>query len=159
MRVDDKPHRLVGDFQVFERPLNLLGQWGKLVVDDHDPVFSDRSGNISALAFKHVDVAGNLGHLDLDFRKILVLSFDGRSERQQHTQHQSHFRGPQRILIHCSSSSRRIVPPRLSNSSGTGSVFWLGAARLFRYLQVTDRLIPRNSQTAFGTVLVELLFE
>src|SRR5215469_18691181 len=28
-----------------------------------------------------------------------------------------------------------------------------------RYLQATDRLIPRNSQTAFGTVLVELLFE
>src|SRR6516225_3498546 len=33
------------------------------------------------------------------------------------------------------------------------------SARPFRYLQATDRLIPRNSQTAFGTVLVELLFE
>src|SRR6516162_7521166 len=142
MRVDDKPHRLVGDSQVFERPLNLLGQWGKLVVDDHDPVFSDRSGNISALPFKHIDVAGDLGHLDLDFRKILVLSFDGCSEREQQSQHRIRFRGPQGMFIHWYSSLRRIVTPRHANSSGTGSVFWLGTAPPFKYLQATDRLIP-----------------
>src|SRR5579863_450551 len=71
VRVDDEPHRPVGD--AFQRGLNLFGQWGVLVVDKHDAVIADAGADVSAHAFKHVDVAGDFTDFDFDFTEVLVL--------------------------------------------------------------------------------------
>ena len=49
VRVDDEPHRLVGD--ALQRGLNLVGQRGVLIVDDHDAVVADRRADVSSRAF------------------------------------------------------------------------------------------------------------
>ena len=72
VRVDDEAHRLVGD--ALQRGLNLVRQRRVLVVDDHDAVLADGRADVAARALQHVDVAGDLGDLDLHFAEVLVLS-------------------------------------------------------------------------------------
>src|SRR5205807_1621728 len=64
VRVDDETHRLCRDPQIFERRLNFLRKRGVLVVHNRDAVFADRRGNISARAFQHVNVSGNIYMLE-----------------------------------------------------------------------------------------------
>ena len=71
--VDDEAHRLVGRANALERGGDLVGQRSVLVIDDDDAIFADRGGDVAARAFQHVDVAGNLGDLDLDLAEVLVL--------------------------------------------------------------------------------------
>ncbi len=71
VRVDDEPHRLVGD--AFQRRLNFLGERGVLIVDNHNSIVPDRCANVPSRAFQHVNVAGHLGDLHLDFAEILLL--------------------------------------------------------------------------------------
>jgi hypothetical protein len=56
VRVDHKTYLLVGNAQIFQRSLNLLGEGRVLIVDDHDAVFPNGSRNVSSRALKHVDV-------------------------------------------------------------------------------------------------------
>ena len=71
MRVDDEPHRLVGD--ALQRRLNLVGQRCVLIIDNHDAVFADGRADVSSRAFQHVNASGHLRDLDLDLAEILVL--------------------------------------------------------------------------------------
>ncbi len=74
MSVDDEAHGLVGD--AFQRYLNLFGQGGVLVVDDHDAIIANGCTNVSASTFQHIDVAGHSRDLHLYFADVLVLSGD-----------------------------------------------------------------------------------
>src|SRR5208283_2879146 len=61
----------------------------KLVVHNHDSVFPHGGRNISAFALQHVNVPGNLRHLDLHLGKIGALLRqrclpNGHHSRQQH---------------------------------------------------------------------------
>jgi len=44
-----------------------------LIVHDDDAIFADRSGDVSSLAFQHVDVAGNLRRFDLNLGPVRLL--------------------------------------------------------------------------------------
>ena len=65
MRVDEIFDRFVRDR--FDGGLDLVVQRRVLAVHHDDAVFPYRHGDISALAFEHVDVVAEVGGLDLDF--------------------------------------------------------------------------------------------
>jgi hypothetical protein len=72
MRVDDKPHRLVGD--AFERGPNFLRQRSVLVVDHHDSVIAYQCADVARVCgFQHVDVASHFGDLHLNFAEVHIL--------------------------------------------------------------------------------------
>ena len=81
--IDHEADRLVGDAQVLERGLNFFRQGSELIVDDNDSVFANRGGDVAALAFEHIDVAGNFSDLDLDLGPIgsLLLANDAAAEK------------------------------------------------------------------------------
>jgi len=81
--VDDEADRLVGDFEIFERGLDFFGEGSEFVVDDDDAVFADGCGDVAALAFEHVDVAGNFGDLDLDLGPIRLFFLSGGESREK----------------------------------------------------------------------------
>ena len=64
--VNDEAHRLVRNFQILQRGLDFFRQRSELIVHNEDAVLAHGRGDISALAFQHVDVAGNLGRFDLN---------------------------------------------------------------------------------------------
>ena len=55
-----------------QRRANLVSERRKLIVNDQDPIVADRHADISAGAFKHVNVAGNFRYFDLNLRKVLL---------------------------------------------------------------------------------------
>jgi len=61
MRVDDEAHGLVRNFQILQGGWIFSASGCKLIVHNDDAVFAHGSGDVSALALQHVDVAGNLG--------------------------------------------------------------------------------------------------
>jgi len=94
VRVDDEPHRLIGD--ALERGLDLLGEWRVLIVDNHDAIFPHRGTDVASGALQHVDTAGNLGHFDLNLAEVLVLSGDksGQREKARDREQQSFHKSP-----------------------------------------------------------------
>lgn len=74
VRIDHESHRLVGDFQLLQRRLDLVRQGRELIVDEHHSIFPHRRGDVPARSLQHVDVAGDLRRLDLDLRKVVLLS-------------------------------------------------------------------------------------
>src|SRR5262249_47993044 len=79
VRVDDEADGFVRDAEILERGLNFFGKGSKLIVHDDDAIFADGGGDVAALTLEHVNVSGNFGDLNLDFRPIGCL-FLSRSE-------------------------------------------------------------------------------
>jgi hypothetical protein len=76
MRVDEIFDRLVRNCRY--RGLDLVMQRRVLAVDHDDPVFRHRDGDISALAFEHIDVVAEIGGLDLDLGEVRRRRCGGR---------------------------------------------------------------------------------
>src|SRR6266850_1335733 len=88
VRVDDEAHGLVRNFQFLQRGLDFFRQRSKLVVHNDDAVLAHRSGNVAALAFQHVDIAGNLGRLDLNLGPVRLLLRHGNLPASQRRSNQ-----------------------------------------------------------------------
>ena len=70
--------------QALERCPDLVGEWRKLIVDDQNAIVADGDADISARAFEHVNVAGNLRRLHLDFRIVsLRLRRSGKQQQNE----------------------------------------------------------------------------
>ena len=82
-----------------QRSLDLLRQRRELVVHDQDPVRTRRNANVSAGAFKHVNIAGDWSCLDLDIRKI-ALGENRCGNKTRHGQEESGFHGLNVIQRH-----------------------------------------------------------
>ena len=105
MRVDEIFDRLVRNRR--NRGLDLVMQRRELAVDHDDPVFRHRHGDVSALAFEHIDVVAEIGGLDLDLGEIRrrrcgrrLLLRDGGPGQQHHGGDNSHS-GPKHRNLPC----------------------------------------------------------
>ncbi len=83
--VQDESQFLIG--KTLERGPDLVGERRKLIVNDQKPVVTDRDADVSACAFKHVDVAGNFCRLHLNLGKV-GLRVRGSGKDKQNEQQQ-----------------------------------------------------------------------
>src|SRR5215470_7053211 len=80
VRVDDESNGLVGD--AFEGGLDFFGQGRILIIDHHDTVLADGSADVSACAFQHVNIPGNLRDFNFDLAEVAILC-RGENRHQQ----------------------------------------------------------------------------
>ena len=69
--------------RALQRGADLVGERRELVVDDEDAVVARRDADVAARALQHVDVAGDLGRLDLHLREVPLLRRGGAGGQRQ----------------------------------------------------------------------------
>src|SRR5262249_43792417 len=115
VRVDDEPHRFVGDLQLFQSSLNLVRERGELIVDDDDSVFANRSGYVATGAFQHVNVAGDFRGFDLHLREVLSLG----PRRWRRRARQPHPQSEKRSSPHAQTAKHVSLPQKMPAHSTT----------------------------------------
>ncbi len=82
--IDDEAHRLVGNADVLQSGRDLGRERCKLIVNENNPILTDRGGHIAALAaLQQKDIAGYFRYLDLDLTEVLLLCAQNRPHEQQ----------------------------------------------------------------------------
>src|SRR6185436_245730 len=110
-----------------EREADLVGQRCELVVDDEDPVGSHGGADVAAGPLQHVDVAGDLGRLDLHLRKVPILRrrrAGGQRQQQERALYPelAHLKSPScgSSFYSAWDSTMEPSPPAPSPASGRG---------------------------------------